>query len=84
MSSLLTLVEEELQAFLESIIANVTCLRSDSICTHLDVKEKSKVSIGINSCPEARQVVAIQPLISDVKVELSDEKGVEVKGCRIT
>jgi hypothetical protein len=82
MYSLPTLVEEELQAFLKLIIPNVTCLISNSICTPLDVKKRHEVSIGVNSSLEAKQVVAIQPLISNVKLELLDEKGVEVRGCR--
>ncbi len=47
------------------------------------MKERPEVSIGVNSNLEAKQVVAIQLLISNVKVELLDEKGVEVRGCRI-
>jgi hypothetical protein len=84
MSFLPTLVEEELQAFLKLIIPSATCLRSNSIYTHLDVKEIFEVSIRINSSLEAREVVIIQPLVSNVKVELLDEKGVEVRRCRTT
>jgi len=51
MSSLPTSMEEELQAFLELIIRNVTCLRSGSISTHLDVKERLELSIQVNSNP---------------------------------
>ncbi len=47
------------------------------------MKERLEVSIGVNSSLEAKQVVTIQPLISNVKLELLDEKGVEVTGCRI-
>jgi len=83
MSSLPTLVEENLQAFLKLIIPSATCLRSNSICTHPDLKKSLKVSIGVNSSLEAKQVVVIQPLVSNVKVELSNEKGVEVRGCRL-
>jgi hypothetical protein len=82
MSFLLVSVEEELQTFLKLIILSVTCLISNSICTHVDVKENPKVSIGINFSPKAKQVVVIQPLVSNVNVELSNEK-VEIKGCRI-
>jgi hypothetical protein len=42
------------------------------------------MSIGVNSSLKAKQVVIIQPLVSNVKVELLDEKGVEVRGCRTT
>ncbi len=77
-------MEEEFQAFLELIIPSVRCLRSNSICTHLDVKERPEVSIGINSSPKAKQDVVIQPLVLNVKVELSNEKGVELTGCRTT
>jgi hypothetical protein len=48
------------------------------------VKERPKVSIRVNSNLEARQVVVIQPLVSNVKIKLLDEKGIEVRGCRIT
>ncbi len=48
------------------------------------MKERLEVSIGVNSSLEARQVVLIQPLVSNVKEELLDEKGIEVKGCRTT
>ncbi len=75
---------EELQAFLELIIPTARCLKSNSIYTHIDVKERLEVSIGINSSPKAKQVVVIQPLVSNVKVELSNEKGVEVRGYRIS
>jgi hypothetical protein len=51
MSSLPTSMEEELQAFLELIICNVTCLSSNSICIHLDVKERLELSVQINSSP---------------------------------
>jgi len=77
-------VYEELQAFLKLIIPSVTCLRSHSIYTHRDVKERLEVSTGVNSSLEVRQVVVIQPLVSNVKVKLLDEKGVEVRGCRTT
>jgi len=43
--SSLPISEEELQAFLELIIFNATCLRSNSICTHLNVKERPEVLI---------------------------------------
>jgi len=56
----------------------------NSICTHLDAKERPKVLIRVNSNLEARQVVVIQPLVSNVKIKLLDEKGIEVRGCRIT
>jgi hypothetical protein len=36
-------MEEELQAFLELIILNATSLKSNSICTHLDVMERPKI-----------------------------------------
>jgi len=48
------------------------------------VKERLEVSTGVNSSLEVRQVVVIQPLVSNVKVKLLDEKGVEVRGCRTT
>jgi hypothetical protein len=48
---LLVSVEEELQVFLELIIPNARCLKSNSICTHLDVKERLEVLIGINFSP---------------------------------
>ncbi len=44
-------MEEGLQGFLELIIRNVTYLRSNSICTHLDVKERLELSIQVNSSP---------------------------------
>jgi hypothetical protein len=75
-------MEEELQSFLKLIIPSATCLRYNAICIHLDVKERLEVSIKVNSSLEARQVIVIQPLVSNVKVELSNEKGVEVRGCR--
>jgi hypothetical protein len=84
MSSLPISVEEELQAFLELIIPSARCLRSNSICTHLDVKKRLEVSIGINLSPKAKQDVVIQPLVLNVKVELSNEKEVELRGCRTT
>jgi len=80
---LLVSVEEELQTFLKLIILSVTCLISNSICTYVDVKENFKVSIGINFSPKAKQVVVIQPLVSNVNAELSNEK-VEIRGCRTT
>ncbi len=76
-------MEEDLQASLKLIIFSVRCLKSNSICTHLDVKEKLEVSTRINFSPKAKQVLIIQPLVSNVKVELSDEKGVEIRGYRI-
>jgi hypothetical protein len=51
MSSLLVSMEEELQAFLKLIIPSARCLKSNSICTHLDVKERPEASIGINFSP---------------------------------
>jgi hypothetical protein len=51
MSYLPASMEEELQAFLELIIHHVTCLRSNSICTHLDVKERLELSVQVNSSP---------------------------------
>jgi hypothetical protein len=83
MSSLPVSVEEELQASLKLIIPSARCLKSNSICTHLDVKERLEVSIGINFSPKAKQAVIIQPLVLNVKVELSDEKGVEIRGYKI-
>jgi hypothetical protein len=82
MSFLPVSVEEELQAFLELIVPNARCLRSNSICIHLDVKERLEVSIGINFNPKTNQVVVIQPLVSNVKVKLLNEKGVEIRGYR--
>jgi hypothetical protein len=67
-------MEEELQTFLELIIPSATCLISNSICNHVNGNEKHEVSIGINFSPEAKQVVIIQPLVSNVNVELSDKK----------
>jgi hypothetical protein len=83
MSSLPTSVEEELQASLKLIIPSARCLKSNSICTHLDVKERLEVSIGINFSPKAKQAVIIQLLVLNVKVELSNEKGVEIRGYKI-
>jgi len=64
MSFLPVSMEEELQAFLELIVPNARCLRSNSICIHLDVKERLEVSIGINFSPKANQAIVIQPLVS--------------------
>jgi len=46
------------------------------------VKERLEVSIRINSSRKAKQLVIVQSLVSNVKVQLSNENGVEVRGHR--
>ncbi len=44
------------------------------------MKERLEVSIRINFSQKAKQLVIVQTLVSNVKVELSNENGVVVRG----